>query len=132
MLLINKSLKQINELINRDLSFLVQGLRSNKISLNTSKTDTLIFRPKGKSITEHRNFRISGEKINTSSTANYLEVLLHENLQWQTHIDSLVTKLSRAVGILSKIRYYVPKYLLKTIYFSIVNSHMIYTCLGSK
>ena len=132
MLLINKSLKQINELINRDLSFIVQGLRSNKISLNTSKTDTLIFRPKGKSITEHRNFRIIGEKINTSSTANYLEVLLHENLQWQTHIDSLVTKLSRAVGILSKIRYYVPKYLLKTIYFSIVNSHMIYTCLGSK
>ena len=31
-----------------------------------------------------------------------------------------------AVGPLSKIRYYVPKYLLSTIYFSIFNSHMIY------
>ena len=44
------------------------------------------------------------------------------------HIDSLMTKLSTAVGLLSKIRYYVPKYLLRTIYFSIFNSHLIYTC----
>ena len=87
----------------------------------------LIFRPKEKSITKYLNFRIRGEKINTSSTVNYLGVLLHENLQWQTYIDSLITKLSRAVGLLSKIRYYVPKYLLRTIYFSIFNSHMIYT-----
>ena len=91
LLLINKSLKQINKLINHDLSLLVQWLR-----------------------------------LNTSSTVNYLGVLLHENLQWQTHIDSLITKLSRAVGLLSKIRYDVPKYLLSTIYFSIFNSHMIY------
>ena len=100
----------------------------NKISLNTSKTEILTFKPKGKSSTKHLNFRISGEKINTSSTINYLAVLLHENLQWQTHIDSLITKLSRAVGLLSKIRYYVPKYLLRTIYFSIFISHMVYTC----
>ena len=100
LLLINKSLKQINKLINHDLSPLVQWLRSNKISLNTIKTEILIFRPKGKSITKHLNFRISGEKINTSSTVNYLRVLLHE-----THIDSLITKLSRPVGLLSKIRY---------------------------
>ena len=57
LLLITKSLKQINKLINHDLSFLVQLLRSNKISLNTSKTKILIFRPKGKLITKHLNFR---------------------------------------------------------------------------
>ena len=108
LLLINKSLKQINKLINHDLSLLVQWLRSNKISLNTSKTEILIFRPKGKSITKHINFRITGKKINTSSTVNYLGVLLHEDLPSQTHIKSLITKLSRTVGLLSKIRYYVP------------------------
>ena len=65
LLLINKSLTQINKLVNHDLSLLVQWLRWNKISLNTSKTEILIFRPKGKSITKHLSFRISGEKINT-------------------------------------------------------------------
>ena len=101
LLLTNKSLKQINKLINHDLSLL-------KISLNTSKTEILIFRPKGKSITKHINFRITGKKINTSSTVNYLGVLLHEDLPSQTHIESLITKLIRTVGLLSKIRYYVP------------------------
>ena len=112
MFLISKSLKQINKLINNDWSLLVRWLRSNKISLNTSKTEMLIFWPKGKSIPKHLNFRISSEKIHTSSTVKYLN-LLHENLQWQTHVDSLITKLSTAVGLLYYARYYVPKYLLK-------------------
>ena len=30
------------------------------------------------------------------------------------------------IGLLSKIRHYVPKHLLKTIYCSIFNSHLIY------
>ena len=125
LLLINKSLKQIKKLVNHDL---VQWLRSNKISLSTSKTEILLFRPKGKTITKHLNFRISGERIKTSTIVKHLGVLLHEHLNWQPHIDSLVTKLSKAVSLLSKIRYYVPRYLLRTIYFSIFNSHMIYTC----
>ena len=32
------------------------------------------------------------------------------------------------VTLLSKIRHYVPKFLLKTIYYSIFNSHLIYGC----
>ena len=105
LLLANKSLKQKNKLINHDLALLVQWLRSNKISLNTSKTEILLFRPKGKTITKHLNFRISGEKIKTSTTVKYLRVLLHEHLNWQPHNNALVTKLSRAAGLLSKIRY---------------------------
>ena len=57
LLLTNKSLKQINKLINHDLAPLVQWLRSNKISLNISKTEILLLRPKGKTITKHLNFR---------------------------------------------------------------------------
>ena len=128
LLLINKSLKQINKLINHDLALLVQWLRSNKISLSTSKIEILLFRPNGKTITKHLSFRVSAERIKTSTTVKYLGVLLHEHLYWQPHIDSLVTKLSRAAGLLSKIRYYLPKYLLRAIFFSIFNCHMIYTC----
>ena len=44
------------------------------------------------------------------------------------HLTSLEKKLSRSIGLLSKIRHYVPKFLLKTIYYSIFNSHLIYGC----
>ena len=86
LLLINKSLKKINSLINHDLALLVQWLRANKISLNTSKTEIIIFRPKHKIITKYLNFRISGEKMNLSAAVKYLGVILHEHLEWQGHI----------------------------------------------
>ena len=40
----------------------------------------------------------------------------------------LLTMLNRAIGLLSKIRHSTPKSLLKTIYFSLFNSHLIYAC----
>ena len=44
------------------------------------------------------------------------------------HLTSLEKKLSRSIGLLSKIRHYAPKFRLKTIYYSIFNSHLIYGC----
>ena len=53
---------------------------------------------------------------------------LQSDIHWKTHLTSLEKKLSRSIGLLSKIRHYVPKFLLKTIYYSIFNSHLIYGC----
>ena len=128
LVLKNKSLKKTNSFINHDLALLVQWLRANKISLNTSKTEIVIFRPKHKVITKHLNFRVSGQKINLSTTVKYLGVTLKKHLEWQGYINSLLIKLNSAPGLLSKIQHYAPKFLLRTIYFSIFNSHLIYTC----
>ena len=58
----------------------------------------------------------------------YLGVILHEHLEWQGYLNFLLIKLSRAAGLLSDIQHYVPKFILRTIYFSIFNLHLIYTC----
>ena len=99
-----------------------------KISLNTSKTEIIIFRPKQKQITKPLNFRISGQKINTCSKVRYLSIILEEHLDWNLHINSLKCKLNRAIGILSKIQHYVPKFLLNTLYYTMFHSHLIYSC----
>ena len=128
LLFIDKSLKMINKLINHNLALLVQWLRANKISLNSGKTELALFRPKGIAITKNLNFRISGEKIKLSRTGKYLGVILNENFLWKDHLNTTIPKLSRAVGLLSQIRYHTPKHLLRRISFSIFNSYMIYTC----
>ena len=53
---------------------------------------------------------------------------LRSDLHWKMHFTSLERKLSRSIGLISKIGYYVPKFLLKTIYYSIFNSHLMYGC----
>ena len=103
---------------------MIQHFQSNgseQISLNTSKTEIVIIRPKHKIITKHLNFRIIGEKINLSTTVKYLGVILHElskDLEQQGHINFLLIKLNRAAGLLSKIWHYVPKFHLKSSFCS--------------
>ena len=58
----HKSLKKINKYINHDLSQIVQWLRANRISLNASKTEIILFCPKTITITKHLNFRRTGQK----------------------------------------------------------------------
>ena len=74
----------------------------------TGKTKTVIFKSKNKKITTHINFRISRQKIVPVDSVEHLGFTLKSDLHWKTH--------------------YVPKFLLKTIYYSILNSHLIYGC----
>ena len=53
---------------------------------------------------------------------------MEQHLDWNVYIKNVIPKLNRAIAILSKIRHYVPKLLLKTIYYSPFNSHFIYAC----
>ena len=92
-------------------------LRANKTNLNASKTKIIIFRPKNKQITKHLNVKISDQKINTGRTVKYLGVTLEEILDWNLHLNSLKLKLNEPIGLLWKIRHFVPKFLRKTLYY---------------
>ena len=81
-----------------------------------------------KRIHKHKFFRISGQKIKPSSQIKYLGIILQDDLNWNSHLTKLGKKLSRSIGLSSKIRYYLPKHLLRTIYHWIFNSHLIYAC----
>ena len=124
----NASLKTINKHVNHDLRLIVHWLRANRISLNVDKTEIIIFRPKRKTITRKMNFRISGQKINIGTQTKYLGLILDEHLTWTHHIKILKTKLSRANGLLAKIRYFTSKELLRTIYYALFDSHLRYGC----
>ena len=127
LLLTHKSLKTINKHMNHDLKRLTIWLRANRISLNVSKTEIILFRPKSKqNITKHLNFRISGQKIHITNNVKYLGLTLNEFLNWNTQLGLLRNKLNRGIGLLSKIRHFVPKHLLKTIYYSLFHSHLLY------
>ena len=78
---------------------------------------------------QYLNFRWTGDqKINVSNKARYLGIEIEQHLDWNVHIKNFIPKLNRAIGILSKILHYVPKFLIKTIYYSLFNSHLIYAC----
>ena len=112
-------MKKINNHKNRDLKMAVEWIRANRLSLNTGKTELVIFKSKNKIITKHLNFHISGQKIKASSQVKYLGIILQDDLHWNSHLTKLIKKQSRSVDLFSKVGYYVPKSLKNNIPFNI-------------
>ena len=80
MVLIKKSLKKVNRYINRDLKLVAEWIRTNTLSLNTSKTEPVIFKSTHKKITKHLNFHISEQKTQPLSQIKYFGVILKDDL----------------------------------------------------
>ena len=53
---------------------------------------------------------------------------MNEHLNWKLYFGQLKKKLNWGTGLLAKIRHFTPKHLLKTLYFSLFNSNLVYGC----
>ena len=126
LLIKNKSLKQLKKHLNIDLRNLTRWLKANKISLNANKTELLVFRHPNKIINYDLKLKIDGKRLYPSKYVKYLGILIDSHLNWCFHTDLLSTKLSRSIGMLSKIRHYVSKDTLRMIYFGIFSSQLVY------
>ena len=85
----------------------------------------IIFKPKNKNI-KCLNFRMGGQKIKLNKQVKYLGVILQDDLHWNSHLSNLEKKLSRAIGLLSKVRHYVSKYLYSGLYITLCLTYIWY------
>ena len=126
LLLTSNSLKQLKKHMNQDLKHLCKWLLANKISLNKEKTEAILFRHPNKNINYDLKLKLDGKKLQLTNFVKYLGVYLDSNLNWSKHVDTIAPKLSRAVGMLAKIRHYVSTDTLRNIYFAIFHSILTY------
>ena len=126
LLINNKSPKQLQKRLNLDLRNLSKWLKANMISLNSSKSELIIFKHPSKTINYNFKIKLDGKKLIPSKFVKYLGVYIDCNLSWAYHIDILATKLSRANGMLMKVRHYVSRNTLHSIYFGIFHSLLTY------
>ena len=122
----SKSVWSLCGRVNADLRVLVSWLNANKISLNAGKTEFVIFRSPWKQIDCIPRLKLSGKILSPSKSVKYLGVHLDEHLNWKPHIASIASKLRRANGALSKLRYFVPTKILTNVYHAIFASHARY------
>ena len=115
--------------MNIDLKCLYKWLLANKISLNCLKTELVIFHKPGYPIRNFNfNIKINGHKIIPTDHIKYLGIYIDSTLSSSYHCEILSNKLTRAIGMFSKVRHYVPKEELKSIYYAIFSSDMVYGC----
>ena len=124
----SKKISTIETVMNYELKHFVTWLKANKLSLNEEKTQMVLFQslntPPG-----NITIKINKYKLNCSDFFKYLGVMIDKNLSWNYHIEHLCQKLSQAIGILSRVRNYVPIESRISIYYSIFFSYLTYGCL---
>jgi hypothetical protein len=129
------------------------------MAVNVSKTKYIIFKPKNKKIVIGPG---EGIKFNNNDLGNndeskifeldriydanpnhadrsfkLLGIYLDENLSFNQHCNHVCNKLSQANYIINKVKNFLPRPALRTIYFSLFQSHLlyclpIYTCTSTK
>ena len=128
----NGDLKKLETEINEDLFKVCSWLVVNKLTLNIEKTNYIIFRPRQKTIPFHPNIKIINNNSNTSQPLEmknyirYLGILIDSNLSWKFHTDYVCQKVSKTIGIIAKLRHFVPRHVLLTLYRSLILPYISY------
>ena len=118
------SLDTIHLHINQQLCSVSDWLNANKISLNISKTNYMIFSYTG----DHtlHSVRINGGEIGCVRSARYLGLFFDNNLKFRNHVDMLSDRISKSIGQMSKVGHLLPRRVLVSIYYSIIHPYLNY------
>ena len=89
-----------------------------------------MFLPKGKKYnTDNVKININGNEIKQVNFIKFLGIYIDEHLSWAQHIEFLSKKIARNVGILSKLKHFLPMYIMNMLYYSLILSHLQYCTL---
>ena len=116
------------QILNNELAKVSNWLAANKLSLNVSKSNFLAF-----SFSKHKPticLNIDSAPLVKKKFSKYLGVLIDDKLNWKKHIIFINSKISKGIGLLQKIRYYVPKSTLKSLYYSYIYPYINYNLLN--
>ena len=75
---------------------------------------------------EHLHIQLQHEQLENVTNTKFLGIILQDTLDWDLQIKNIATKISKVIAILSRLKYHLPCYVLKTIYHSLINPHLIY------
>ena len=120
------SLHRLETTINYELRNLYLWLSVNRLSLNIDKTNFVIFHPFNKPLKYNVTIKIHKKAICEKKFIKYLGVLIDSTLSWKDHTSNTAIKLSRAIGILYKLRPFVTTKIMKDIYYALIYSHLVY------
>eukprot|EP00732_Lithocolla_globosa_P001727 Lithocolla_globosa_v1_NODE_932_length_3064_cov_7.400798.p2 type:complete len:206 gc:universal NODE_932_length_3064_cov_7.400798:2155-2772(+) len=56
----------------------------------------------------------------------FLGLMIHENIKWSPHIQMILKKITKYIGIFCKLRYFCPRKTLINLYYAFIYSHFIY------
>ena len=101
---------------------------ANKLSLNVAKTEFMLIRPKRIKTDPHPNIFIENEQIKQVYECKTLGIVVDQHLSWNSNTKNICKKISAAISALCRVKQFVDKDTLISIYDAIVRPHFDYCC----
>ena len=111
--------QSLTQTLNSELIKVSSWFKSNKLSLNHGKTNYIIFNkcnnPNPKIV-----INIDGTPITKVRSTKFLGVIVNDKLNWSNHISFVSKTISKNVGVLSKLRTFLPPCTLFSLYNALI------------
>ena len=99
----SKNLQELSDVVNNELSKMIEWFNAKRLSLNIDKTNFMIFRPKGKK-ESCPTIHINGSSIQEVDDAKFLGIINNNKLNWIEHIKCISRRIAIGTGIIIKAR----------------------------
>lgn len=121
----------LNYLINKvniELKSVANWFSVNGLSLNIAKSNFMLF---SNSVTDIPcDVKICNTVIEKTDCCKFLGLLIDSGLKWDNHIDQLCKTISRNIGVINKIKHFVPASVLDSLYNTMIVSYLNYGILA--
>ena len=117
----------ISNILNAELEKVNSWFLANKLLINFSKTNYMIFKPQNKRIDENLiNVFIDNNHINKVTSVKFLGVRIDSKLLWKEHITDISLKISSITGVLNRLKSTLPLPVLLKLYNSMILPYLTY------
>ena len=123
--------QDVSNLINIELQSLSNWLSANKLFLNIQKTKYMIVHNRSDPV--DLNICIGNSAVQRTDEHKFLGVYLDQRLTFASHTSKICSKIARNIGIIRKISFNAPCYVLRKLHYAFIHSQYTYaiTAYGS-
>ena len=120
----------ITDNINIELDKICDWLAVNKLSLNASKSNYMIFHHRQKKLksTSIPILEMNHTLIKQVNEFSFLCLTVNNHMDWNSHITHISNKITKIMGIMNRIKKSIPQQILNLMYNSLILPH-IYFCI---
>ena len=129
LFLSGKNIKTLFSSMNSELSHITDWLKSNKLSINISKTQYILFMKPSQTDSiplKLPNLTVNSSSIKRVQSTKFLGVIIDQHVNWKEHINLIKSKVSKNLGVMYKAKDFLNQNCLKKLYFSFIHAYINY------
>ena len=115
--------------LNLELRKITTWLLANKLCINVLKSNYIIFCASQYKYIQSVPIILNDTNLDQAKGTKFLGIYIDENLTWKKHIDIITAKISKNIGVMNRLKYFLPSSILLTLYNSFVLPYLNYSIL---